>query len=148
MATLISPGTSISVIDQSMNVGAGPGTVPLIIIATGENKPDPSGISVAVGTTKANANRLYSITSQRDLVQTFGDPYFYEISGTPINGYPLSEYGLLAAYSFLGVSNMARVVRADIDTSQLEATSVEPSSLRSLRNPDQPTQAPCRWSST
>lgn len=128
MATLISPGTSISVIDQSMNVGAGPGTVPLIIIATGENKPDPSGTSVAMGTTKANANRLYSITSQRDLVQTFGDPHFYEISGTPINGYPLNEYGLLAAYSFLSVSNMARVVRADIDTTQLEATSVEPSS--------------------
>ena len=105
MATLISPGTSITVNDQSMNIGAGPGTVPMIFIVTGENKPDPSGTSVAPGTLKANANKIYSITSQRDLVQTFGDPYFYEVSGTSINGYPLNEYGLLAAYSYLGVSN-------------------------------------------
>ena len=128
MATLISPGTSISVIDQSMNIGAGPGTVPVIFIVTGENKPDPSGASVAPGTLKANANKVYSITSQRDLVQTFGDPYFYEVSGTSINGYPLNEYGLLAAYSFLGISNLVRIVRADIDMAQLEATPIEPTS--------------------
>lgn len=128
MATLISPGTSITVIDESMNIGAGPGTVPVIFIVTGENKPDPSGTHIAPGTLKANANKVYSITSQRDLVQTFGDPYFYEVSGTSINGYPLNEYGLLAAYSFLGISNLARVVRADLDLAQLEATPVEPTS--------------------
>ena len=32
MAVLVSPGVSISVVDQSINVGAGPGTVPLIFI--------------------------------------------------------------------------------------------------------------------
>lgn len=128
MATLISPGTSITVNDQSMNIGAGPGTVPMIFIVTGENKPDPSGTSVAPGTLKANANKIYSITSQRDLVQTFGDPYFYEVSGTSINGYPLNEYGLLAAYSYLGVSNLVRIIRADIDMAQLEATPIEPTS--------------------
>lgn len=128
MATLISPGTSITVIDESMNIGAGPGTVPVIFIVTGENKPDPSATSVAPGTLKENANKIYSITSQRDLVQTFGDPYFYEVSGTPINGYPLNEYGLLAAYSFLGISNLVRIVRADVDLNQLEATPIEPTS--------------------
>lgn len=128
MATLTSPGTSISVIDQSMNVGAGPGTVPIIFIVTQENKTDPSGTSIAPGTLKSNANKVYSITSQRDLVQTFGDPYFYEVSGTSINGYPLNEYGLLAAYSFLGISNLVRIVRADLDLAQLEATPIEPTS--------------------
>ena len=128
MATLVSPGVSISVIDQSINVGAGPGTVPLIFIATQQDKSTPDGAEVAPGTTKANAGKVWSITSQRDLVQTFGDPIFYEVAGTSINGYPLNEYGLLAAYSYLGISNLCRVVRADVNTIQLEASSIEPTS--------------------
>lgn len=128
MATLVSPGVSISVIDQSINVGAAPGTVPLIFIATQENKSDPSGTAIAEGTTKANAGKVWAITSQRDLVQTFGDPIFYEVSGTSLNGYPLNEYGLLAAYSYMGISNLTRIVRADIDTAQLEPTPIEPTS--------------------
>ena len=108
MATLVSPGVSISIIDQSINIGAGPGTVPLIFIATQQDKSDPTGTGIAVGTTKANAGKVYSITSQRDLVTTFGDPVFYSVSGTSLNGYPLNEYGLLAAYSYLGISNLIR----------------------------------------
>lgn len=131
MAVLVSPGVSISVIDQSINVGAGPGTVPLIFIATQENKPDPTdptGITIAPGTTKENAGKVWSITSQRDLVTTFGDPIFYSVSGTSLNGYPLNEYGLLAAYSYLGIANLARVVRGDVNTAQLESTPIEPTS--------------------
>jgi hypothetical protein len=131
MATLVSPGVSISVIDQSINVGAGPGTVPLIFIATQQDKSDPTdptGVTIAPGTQQANAGKVYSITSQRDLVQTFGDPIFYSVSGTSLNGYPLNEYGLLAAYSYLGISNLAQVVRVDINTTELEATPVEPTS--------------------
>lgn len=127
-SVLVSPGVSISVIDQSINVGAGPGTVPLIFIATSQDKTIPDGTSVALGTTKANAGVIWSITSQRDLVQTFGDPTFYSVSGSSLNGYPLNEYGLLAAYSFLGISNLCRVVRADVNTAQLEATPVTPTS--------------------
>ena len=128
MAVLVSPGVSVSVIDQSINVGAGPGTVPLIFIATQENKSTPDGSEIAVGTTKANAGVVWSITSQRDLVQTFGDPTFYSVSGTSLNGYPLNEYGLLASYSYLGISNLCRVVRADVNTTQLEPTPIEPTS--------------------
>jgi len=128
MAILVSPGVSISVIDQSINVGAGPGTVPLIFIATQQDKTVPDGSEVAVGTTKANAGKVWSITSQRDLVQTFGDPVFYEVSGTSLNGYPLNEYGLLAAYSYLGIANLARVVRCDINTVQLQPTPIQPTS--------------------
>jgi len=133
MAVLVSPGVSVSVIDQSINVGAGPGTVPLIFIATQQDKLDPTGSGViASGTTKANAGQVWSITSQRDLISTFGDPVFYSVSGTSLNGYPLNEYGLLTAYSYLGISNLCRVVRADIDTAQLEATPVEPTSLATI----------------
>ena len=128
MATLVSPGVSISVIDQSINVGAGPGTVPLIFIATQQDKADPTGTGIAPGTTQAAAGKVYSITSQRDLVSTFGDPIFYSVSGTSLNGYPLNEYGLLAAYSYLGISNLCRVVRADVNTAELEATPITPSS--------------------
>jgi hypothetical protein len=100
----------------------------MIFIATQENKSDPTGTAVAAGTLAANAGKVYSITSQRDLVQTFGDPMFYSIGGSSVNGYPLNEYGLLAAYSYLGSSNLARVARANIDTAQLAATSVQPAS--------------------
>lgn len=125
---LVSPGVSISVIDQSINVGATPGTVPLIFIATQQDKFDPTGLVIAPGTTQANAGTVYSITSQRDLVTTFGDPVFYSVSGTSLNGYPLNEYGLLAAYSYLGASNLVRVVRADINLVELEASPITPSS--------------------
>lgn len=128
MANLVSPGVSISVTDQSINIGSGPGTIPLIFIATQENKTTPDGAATAAGTTKANAGKLYTITSQRDLVQTFGDPIYYQVSGTSLNGYPLNEYGLHAAYSYLGISNVCRVVRADVDTSQLQPNSIEPRS--------------------
>lgn len=128
MATLVSPGVSISVVDDSINVGAGPGTVPLIFIATQQDKVDPTGLVVAPGTTKATAGTVYSITSQRDLVTAFGDPVFYSVSGTSLNGYPLNEYGLLAAYSYLGLSNLVRVVRADINTVELEPTPIAPTS--------------------
>ena len=132
MANLVSPGVSISVIDQSITVGAGPGTVPLIVIATASNKLDSTGLITAQGTLPQYAGKLWDITSQRDLIQTFGEPSFYSVSGTPLNAYPLNEYGLLAAYSYLGLANLARVVRADIDLSQLQPSTIEPTSPASI----------------
>jgi hypothetical protein len=82
---------------------------------------------VAAGTTAANANKTYLITSQRDLAATFGVPFFYNTTtGTPINGYELNEYGLLAAYSALGVTNRAYIQRADIDLTELTASLSRP----------------------
>jgi hypothetical protein len=78
---------------------------------------------VAAGTLAANANKTYLITSQRDLAATFGVPFFYNTTnGTPINGYELNEYGLLAAYSALGVTNRAYVQRVDINLTELTAS--------------------------
>jgi hypothetical protein len=128
MATLTSPGVSVSVIDESAYAGSGEGTIPFILIATAENKTTPDGASVADGTTAANAGVLYRITSQRELLQTFGDPTFQSIGGTVLNGSPINEYGLLAAQSFLGISNGAYVMRADIDLASLEPTTLPPTS--------------------
>jgi len=117
---LTSPGVEVTVIDQSQYLPAAPGSVPFVLLATAQNKADPNGAGVAQGTTAANANKLYQVTSQRDLVTLFGNPFFYTTTnGTPIQGYELNEYGLLAAYSVLGVTNRCYVLRADIDLASL-----------------------------
>ncbi len=124
---LTSPGVEVTVIDESNYLPAATNSVPFIMIATAQNKVSGTGTGVAAGTTAANANKPYLITSQRDLAATFGTPFFYSTAaGTAINGYELNEYGLLAAYSTLGVSNRAYVQRADVDLSALTATLVRP----------------------
>ena len=124
---LVSPGVEVSVIDESFYTPAAGGTVPMIFVATASNKLSSSGTGTASGTTKANAGQPYLITSQRELGETFGDPLFYsDASGNMIHGGELNEYGLQAAYSSLGVSNRAYVVRADIDLAELEASATAP----------------------
>jgi len=127
MATLNSPGVQVSVINESFYVPAAPGTVPLIFVASASNKSNASATSTAVGTLDANAGQVWTITSQRDLSDTFGTPYFEtDASGNPVNAGELNEYGLQAAYSLLGASSQAYVVRADVDLSQLEPTTSIP----------------------
>ena len=127
MAQLSSPGVSVTVVDESFYTPAAPGTVPLIIVASQQDKQNSSGTATAPGTLKANAGKVYLLTSQMDLGNTFGIPYFEtDASNNPVNAGELNEYGLQAAYSFLGVSNRAYVVRADIDTSQLIGTAHSP----------------------
>jgi hypothetical protein len=117
---LTSPGVEVTIIDQSQYLPAPGGTVPLIVFATAQNKANPSGTAVAPGTTAANAGKLYQITSQKDLVDFYGVPFFYTTTaGTPIQGYELNEYGLLAAYSALGITNRVYTLRADINLASL-----------------------------
>ncbi len=124
---LNSPGVQVSVIDESFYLPAAPSTVPMIFVATAANKQNASGTGTAPGTLPENAGRVYLITSQRDLTDTFGTPLFYQdASGNPIHGGEQNEYGLQAAYSVLGVSSRAYVVRADLDLSQLTASSSAP----------------------
>jgi len=127
MATLSSPGVSVPVIDESFYSPAEPGTTPLIIVASAENKLNGAGTGTAPGTLKANAEKVYLITSQKDLVDTFGDPVFKtDTNNNPIHAGEQNEYGLQAAYSLLGVSNRAFVARADIDLNELTASADEP----------------------
>lgn len=126
MATLVSPGVSVMVVDEAQYVSATQGTLPLIVVATRSNKFDASGTAIASGTIPTNAGVAYLVASQRELVSTFGTPTFYEVGGAVVQGSELNEYGLLAAYQYLGVSSNAYVIRADIDLAQLEANTVEP----------------------
>lgn len=129
---LVSPGVEVTVIDESQYLPAPTNTIPLIVLATAQNKADPTGTAVAAGTTAANAGKLYQITSQRDLVTLYGNPFFYTTSnGTPIQGYELNEYGLLAAYSALGITNRVYTMRADIDLASLVGQTGRPTG-----NPD------------
>lgn len=124
---LVSPGVQVTIIDESNYIPSATNSVPYILLATAQNKISASGVGVAAGTLKANANKVYLITSQRDLVATYGNPFFYKTTtGTPINGYELNEYGLLAAYSALGVSNRAYIQRVDVNLADLTATLVRP----------------------
>lgn len=126
MPTLVSPGVAVSVIDESSYASAGNGTVPLIILATAQDKTVPGGTGLATKTAKNAAAQPVLLTSQRELSQLFGSPIFKTLNGTPQHGDELNEYGLLAAYSYLGIANRAYVLRADIDLGQLEPSAVEP----------------------
>ena len=126
MAALLSPGVSVSVIDESQYTPTAAGTIPYILLATAQDKLTPSG-TTALGTTVANADKLLTITSQRELISTFGYPVFQQdAQGNPIHAHELNEYGLLAAYSALGVANRVYVQRADINLAALVGTSVRP----------------------
>jgi len=117
---LTSPGVEVTITDESQYLPAPTNSVPLVLLATAQNKANATGTGVAVATTAANANKLYQVTSQRDLVNLYGTPFFYTTTnGTPIQGYELNEYGLLAAYSLLGVTNRCYVLRCDIDLASL-----------------------------
>ena len=127
MAQLSSPGVSVSVIDESFYTPAAAGTVPLFIVASAQDKQNGSNTGIAPGTTKAKAGTVYLLTSQKDLSDTFGIPKFYtDASNNPIHAGEQNEYGLEAAYSFLGVSNRAYVVRADLDVGTLTGTAIAP----------------------
>jgi hypothetical protein len=126
-STLQSPGIKVTVIDESFYTPAAPGTVPLIFVASAQDKKNASGTGIAQGTTSANAGKVWAITSQRDLTDTFGTPTFItDQSNNPVNGSELNEYGLQAAYSLLGVSSLAYIVRADVNLGQLHASTSIP----------------------
>lgn len=138
---LNSPGVQVSIIDQSQYLPAASNSIPLLILATATNKASATSAgSIAAGTLATNANKLYQLTSQRDLVTLFGTPFFYKTTdGTPIHGYELNEYGLLAAYSLLGVTNSCYILRADIDLAEL---------IGSLSRPDGPPPEGTYWLDT
>lgn len=127
MATLGSPGVSVSVVDESFYTPAAPGTTPLIIVATAQNKANGAGTGTAPGTLKANAGKVYLLSSQLDLANVFGTPFFEtDASNNPVHAGERNEYGLQAAYSYLGVSSRAYVVRADVDLAGIAPSATVP----------------------
>ncbi len=123
---LVSPGLEITVTDESQYIPGAVGTVPLIILATAQDKTNPSGTS-ATDTTAARAGKLLTYSSQRELIASMGYPSFQQsAAGTPLHGDERNEYGLMTAYSVLGNVNRIYAIRADIDLDELEGTSVRP----------------------
>ena len=129
MANLTSPGVQVSVTDESVYGPAGAGTVPMLFIATGEDKADPTLTEtdgIAKYTKSAQSKKPILVTSQRELTQYFGNIDFRKVSGTVQQGDETNEYGLLAAYSFLGQSSAAYIVRADVNLTELRPSSSAP----------------------
>jgi hypothetical protein len=123
---LVSAGLEITVTDESQYVPGAVGTVPLIVMATAQDKSNPSGGS-AIDTTAARAGKLLTFSSQRELIAAMGYPEFKQSSaGTPLHGDERNEYGLMTAYSILGNVNRIYAIRADVDLDELEPTSVRP----------------------
>lgn len=114
MATLVSPGVSVTVTDESFFIPVSATTVPLIFVATKAGKTQPDGITPAPGTLETGVVR--TVTSIGQSLQLFGVPSFRrDFSGNEFHGDARNEYGLFALNQFLGVGNRAFVVRANID---------------------------------
>lgn len=124
MATLVSPGVDVTIVDESAYASPGAGTIPLIVVATAQDKTDPTETEtdgIAKYTKAINNNLVIPVTSQRELTQFYGDPIFSSEEGAET-----SEFGLLTAYSYLGQGAQAYIVRAGIDLSELIATTIAP----------------------
>lgn len=140
---LVSPGVEIQVYDESQYSPGSAATIPLLVLVSAQDKSFKG--TLAQGTTKENANALYVLTGQRELLTTFGQPTFYtNNNSSPLNGYELNEYGLQTAYSLMGIANQCYVIRADIDLAQLRSLGDRP-----LAQPDDGTYwldlTPTRW---
>jgi hypothetical protein len=121
MATLVSPGVSVTVTDESFFIPATAPTVPLFFIATRKNKLQPNNITPAIGTQEHGVVR--TVTSLGQSVQLYGIPYFWkDVSGNEFHGDARNEYGLFALNQFLGVGNRAYVVRANVDLTDAAQT--------------------------
>lgn len=114
MANLVSPGVSVTVTDESMFIPAAASTVPLFFIATADEKTRIDGVTPAAGTYEYDTVR--TITSVKQSLDLFGVPRFIEDSaGNQHHGDARNEYGLFAINQFLGVGNLAYVVRANVN---------------------------------
>ena len=121
MATLVSPGVSVTVTDESFFVPASAPTVPLFFVATRKSKFQPNGVTVAPGTTEHSVVR--TVTSLGQSVQLYGIPHFWkDASGNQYHGDARNEYGLFALNQFLSIGNRAYVVRANVDLSDSAET--------------------------
>lgn len=114
MANLVSPGVSVPVTNESFFIPAAAVTVPLIFLATADEKKRPDGVTDAAGTFEFNVIR--TVTSLKQSTELFGVPRFLEdTSGNPLHGDARNEYGLFALNQFLGVGNLAYTVRGNVN---------------------------------
>lgn len=112
--TLVSPGVSVSVTDESFFFPTSAPTVPVFFIATRAGKTQVDGVTPAAGTLEHSIVR--TVTSVAQSLTLYGIPHFLsDVSGNQFHGDARNEYGLLALNQFLGTGNLAYVIRANID---------------------------------
>lgn len=131
MSSLVSPGVSVTINDQSFYIPVASPTVPLFFIATQKDKLQADGVTIASYTTEHSVVR--AITSISQSVASYGIPIFRVDPATAslpvsqqtqLHGDSRNEYGLFALNQYLGVGNLAYVVRADIDLTDAPITSI------------------------
>lgn len=116
MPSLVSPGVSVTIVDESFYIPAAAPTVPLFFIATKSDKFQPNGVSPAEGTHEYGVVR--TVTSIGQSVSLYGIPSFLEdTAGNPFHGDARNEYGLFALNQYLGIGSYAYVIRANVDLS-------------------------------
>lgn len=114
MASLVSPGVITQLVDDSMFVPSIADTVPLFFIATQSAKTQPDGVQIALGTTEHNTVR--TITSLRQSMQLYGIPSFLQTAaGRDLHGDARNEVGLFTLNRYLGIGDLAYVVRANVN---------------------------------
>jgi len=115
MADLISPGTSVTIVDESFFAPGRATALPVIFIATEEQKTQPDGVTPALGTYEHGVYR--EVTSISESLRLYGIPRYLESAeGEPFHGDARNEYGLDALNKFLEIGNRAIVVRANVNT--------------------------------
>lgn len=129
MQELVSPGSSVTILDESLFTQAQETCVPLIIMATAAEKSHPftatafavntvingvECVNCAIGTFEHGVVR--TITGMRQSLELYGVPKFLESAdGQPHHGDARNEYGLLALNHFLAQGRKAYVVRANVN---------------------------------
>lgn len=114
MANLVSPGVSVTVTDESFFIPAGARTVPLLFVASAAEKTQPDGITPAAGTYEHDVIR--TVTSLKQSTELYGIPRFLEdTNGSPQHGDTRNEYGVFALNQFLGIGDLAYVIRANVN---------------------------------
>jgi hypothetical protein len=123
MATLVSPGVSVTITDNSYYVAASAPTVPLIFIATRADKTQPDGVTVALGAKEHSVVR--TVTGINASTALYGIPYFRtDTANNQLHGDARNEYGLFALNQALSILSYAYVVRADIDLADADVTTL------------------------
>lgn len=114
MANLISPGVSVSVVDESFYIAGRQTTLPIFFVATKDEKKQIDGITPAIGTYESGVLRV--VTSAKQALELYGVPsYLVSADGVAHHGDVRNEYGLDALLKFLEVGNRAYVVRANVN---------------------------------
>ncbi len=121
MAILVSPGTSVTIIDETFYVPAQATTVPVIFGVTADRKTQSNGTDPALGTYESNV--LRAVTSISQSLTLYGIPKFYADSlGNPQHGDCRNEVALATLNYFLGVGALAYFIRANVNTDDSRAS--------------------------